>query len=201
MFRGGGMSVTGPSRTASSVGRRLGWLAGTSGVAGILVVSILIGTGVAAPAQLVQGPFETGQGADVGQQSIAYWVWQATQLWGIPTPVPTALSAIVTAPTVLPAVAASFTINTATATNQSVRWTFQETTAAPISTELELRFLDGLTHAAVSLRVYLETRGTVLLGALTFELYWDAGTFAPGAVTVETMQVDVLACASVGLCP
>lgn len=63
------------------------------------------------------------------------------------------------------------------------------------------RFLDGLTHAAVAIRVYFETRATPPLAVLDFYLYWDAGTFAPGAVTVATMQVDVLACSAVGTCP
>ncbi|MGA8664959.1 MAG: hypothetical protein WB809_07860 [Thermoplasmata archaeon] len=193
--------MTPPSGDRTRLTPRLGWMAGSSALAGILAVVLLIGAGIAAPAQLTTGPVETGQGADVGQQGLVYWVWLATQLWGIPTPAPTVLSTAVGAPTLLPAAGASFTINAATSTDPSVRWEFQETTAAPVSTELELRFLDGLTHAAVAIRVYLETRATPPLAVLDFYLYWDAGTFAPGAVTVATMQVDVLACSAVGTCP
>ncbi|MGP8072212.1 MAG: hypothetical protein ACLPZM_03675 [Thermoplasmata archaeon] len=190
-----------PLAPPPSFARRLGWLAGAAGATGILVISILVGTGVAAPATIGPGPAETGQGADIGQASLAYWVWQATQLWAIPTPVPTTLSTTATTPTVLSATASSYTINAATAKDQSVRWEFEETTTAPASTELELRFLDGLTRTAVAVRIYLETRATAPAAALDFLLYWDAGAFAPGAVTIATMQVDVLACTSVGHCP
>ena len=195
------MSVSGLRRAPPATAPRLGRWVGIGGVVGLLALGMFVGAGLGAPALLSPGPTETAQGADVGQQGLTYWVWQSTQLWHIPTPVPTTLSLAVATPTLLSTVASAYTINPALAGNESVRWAFQETTAAPRSTELELRFLDGLTGGAVALRIYVETRATAVPAALVFELYWDAGAFAPASVTVETMQVDVLACTSVGNCP
>jgi hypothetical protein len=104
-------------------------------------------------------------------------------------------------PTLLSAASGSYRIDAATAGNTSVRWEFQETTGVPGSTELELRFTDGLTRAASSITVYLESRAGTLGAPLTFYLYWDAGAFGPTGVTVETMHVDVLVCAGIGHCP
>jgi hypothetical protein len=147
------------------------------------------------------GGTEQGQGTDVGEKTPAYWVWEAAQIWGMPAPLPPRISTTAATPTVLPAASASFRINPAIAGNTSIRWEFRETIAAPGSTELELRFTAGLTGAAVSITSYVETRPGVLPGALTFFLYWDAGAFTPARVTVETMQVTVLVCTSVGVCP
>ncbi|MCI4372464.1 MAG: hypothetical protein L3K02_02295 [Thermoplasmata archaeon] len=170
-------------------------------MASLLLGSAVIGWGLGAPATVAPGTVEQGQGADVGEQTPAYWVWQAAQVWGMPSPVPAMLSTVSLTPTLLPAAGASFRINGATAANTSVRWEFGETTAAPGSTELELRFTDGLSRAASTLTVYLETRPGTLPAGLTFFLYWDAGAFGPSGVTVETMHVIVLACAGIGRCP
>jgi len=176
-------------------------LLGLSIVLVVLVASTVAGWSLAAPATVGPGNTEQGQGADVGEKTPAYWVWQAAQIWGIPSPVPTALSTTSLTPTLLPTTSSSFRINAAAAANTSVRWEFLETTAAPGSTELELRFTDGLSRPATTLTVYLETRPGTLPGALTFFVYWDAGTFGPSGVTVQTMQVNVLVCVSVGNCP
>ncbi|MGA8275884.1 MAG: hypothetical protein WB789_10200 [Thermoplasmata archaeon] len=174
---------------------------------GILVVLALVlastvaGWSLGAPASVGPGTAEQGQGADVGEQSPAYWGWEAAQIWGMPAPVPTLLSTGSSAPTVLAAASSSYRINSATAANTSVRWEFLETTAAPGSTELELRFVDGLTRAASSVTVYLETRPGTLAVDLTFLIYWDAGAFGPSGVTVQTMHVTVLVCTGIGRCP
>jgi hypothetical protein len=173
----------------------------TLAAVGILVGTAFLGWTLAAPSVFQKGVTEQGQGTDVGEGGPAYWVWEAAQLWGMPTPVPALASSTALTPTLLPAISSSFRINAATAGNTSVRWEFKETTAAPGTTELELRFTDGLTRPAVSLTVYLETRPGVLPGALTFFVFWDAGAFGPARVTVETMQVNVLVCAPVGVCP
>ncbi len=176
-------------------------LAGLATATAVLLMAILVGAGWSASAQLIPGPTEVGGGADVGEQAPAYWVWEATQVWEVPAVVPAELSATAGTPTRLPGVGSSFTINAAKAGDPSVRWEFEETTAAPVSTELELRFLDGLSGPAAKVTVYLETQATVRAGALVFYLFWDAGASAPSAITVATMQVDVLGCTAVGTCP
>ncbi len=180
---------------------RLGPWAGLAGAATAVVLAILLGAGWGAPAQLLPGPTETGGGADVGEQALTYWVWEATQVWEIPATVPPALSTVAGTPTRLPAAGASFSIGAATGGATSVRWEFREAPAAPLSTELELRFVEGLSGPAAKGTVYLETQATPRGAALVFYLFWDAGTAAPSAITVATMQVDVLTCAAVGNCP
>jgi hypothetical protein len=182
-----------PSRRSRWVGVALAVVA--------LVALLSVGWSLGAPATIGPGSTEQGQGADVGEQTPGYWAWEAAQIWNIPSPVPGAVSGTSTAPTVLPAATASFRIDPAKAGNVSVRWEFQETTAAPVSTELELRFTDGLSQTAVHVTVYLETRAAAIGAALVFYLYWDAGAYGPSGVNVQTMQVTVLVCTAVGHCP
>ncbi|MCI4366052.1 MAG: hypothetical protein L3K10_08390 [Thermoplasmata archaeon] len=167
----------------------------------LIVTSTLVGWSTAAPSAVLQGPPEQGEGADVGESTPGYWLWQATQVWHVPNPVPPLLSSNPLLPTVLPGTAASDTLNPATAGNSSVRWTFSETTTVSPSKELELRFTDGLARPATLVTVYLETQLFPPLAPLAYTLYWDAGPFGPTGITVETMQVDVLVCTSIGVCP
>jgi hypothetical protein len=170
-------------------------------VLSLILASTVVGWSLGAPATVGPGTTEQGQGADVGEQTPAYWEWEAAQIWSMPTPVPGLVSTSSPAPTVLAATSSSYRINSATAGNTSVRWEFLEKTTAPSSTELELRFTDGLTRSATSTTVYLETGPGTLGAQLTFFLYWDAGSFGPSGVTIQTMHVDVLVCTGIGHCP
>jgi hypothetical protein len=170
-------------------------------VALLLLVLAGVGWTLGAPSTFGPGPFEQGQGAYVGETTPTYWVWDAAQIWAIPTPVPTLGSTHPLTPSLLPTTSASYAINAATSGNTSVRWEFTETTAAPTSTELELRFTDGLSRAPSLITIYVETRNTAPGAALPYYLYWDAGAYGPTGVTVATMQVDVLVCTAVGHCP
>jgi hypothetical protein len=195
------MSVRGHWELVARRSPRTTWAVWAAALAALSLTATVVGWTEGAPATIGPGTTETAQGADVGEKTPAYWLWEATQLWHIPKPTPTALSTTPALPTLLTAASGSYDINSATAGNTSVRWSFQETTAAPRSTELELRFTDGLSHNAAVLTVYIETRATAPTVALTFLLYWDAGTFAPAGITVQTMQVLVQGCPSVGHCP
>jgi hypothetical protein len=172
-----------------------------AGLAAALLVSVALGSVLAASATFTAGSAEQGQGAYVSESGQTYWAWRATQLLTVPTPVPGAVSLLAAHPTVLPAASTDYMIDHGTVGNTSVRWEFREATTAPVSTELELRFTDGLSNTAVKITGYVETRATALFFAVLFYFYWDAGTFAPTSVTVETMQATVLVCASVGVCP
>jgi len=165
------------------------------------ILGIVGGFTLGAATQVAQGPTEYSDGALVAQQDLSYWVWHATILTTIPARVPTAASTAVATPTILPAAGRSYTINAATAGAEAVRWQFSEGTTAPASTELELRLVAGLNGPSSSIRIYLETQAVAPFGALTFFLYWDAGAFPPASLTIETMQVTVLVCTSVGHCP
>jgi hypothetical protein len=167
----------------------------------VLVSAAALGGVLAAPTTISQGTAEQGVGAYVGDQSLAYWTWQSTVLATIPAAVPGGASVNPAAPSILPVGARSYTINAATAGHPAVRWIFQETTAAPMSTELELRFVVGLTNPAAHITVYVETQAAPPGAAHNYRFYWDAGAFAPTAITIETMEATVLACTAVGNCP
>ncbi len=195
------MPVSAGSTTARSPRRGGGSPAWWGVIAATIVGAVLVAGVFGAPAQVGPGATEQAQGADVGEAGPAYWVWEASQVVTIPTPVPGAISTVMTAPTVLPAGSTPYRIDPATAGNTSVRWEFSEETTAPRSTELELRFTVGLSRQAVHITAYLETQSAALAAAILFYAYWDAGAFSPSSLSVETMQVDVLVCTAVGVCP
>ena len=178
-----------------------GWGLTVGAISIAAILGIVGGFTLGAATQVTQGTTENSQGAFVSQASQTYWLWHATILVAIPVPVPAAASTTVTAPTVLPAGGTSYTINPSTAGAESVRWQFAEQTTAPASTELEFRFVAGLNGPSSSIRIYLETQALAPFAAVTYFLYWDAGAFPPTSLTIETMQVTVLVCTSVGHCP
>jgi hypothetical protein len=151
--------------------------------------------------QITSGGPETGQGAYVVEHPLAYWTWRSTQLATIPGVVPARVSLVAGKPTVLPRGGRSYTINAGVAGQTSVFWTFQQTTTAPRSTELKITLVDGLTAPASTIVVYVETSARALGVAANFLFYWDAGTFAPASLVIETMTATVEACTGIGVCP
>jgi hypothetical protein len=164
---------------------------------GVLAIGIVAAVGT----QISNGGTETGAGAYVSEHPLAYWEWEGTALGTIPAAVPPAVSTTVGAPTRMPRGGATYVINPSEAGQTSVEWTFEETTAAPGRTELAITFVDGLTSAASSITVYLETGFRAPGTAVTYSFYWDAGTFAPAALDIETMSTTVQACTAIGTCP
>jgi hypothetical protein len=167
----------------------------------IAVVLIAIGFAAGLGSQITKGSMETGQGAYVTERPLAYWTWHATVLGTIPAAVPPRASTTSGAPTLLPRVGRSYTINAAVAGQTSVAWTFQQTTAAPRAAELVITFVDGLSSTTSTIVVYVETNARALAAPARFVFYWDAGAFAPGTLTIETMTATVQACAAIGNCP
>jgi hypothetical protein len=165
----------------------------------VVVTALGLVTGLGT--QITSGGPETGQGAYVAEHPLAYWTWRSTQLGTIPGVVPGRASIAAATPTVLPRVARSFTINAGVAGQTSVSWTFQQTTTAPRSTELKITLVDGLASPTTTIIVYVETNARALGVAANFVFYWDAGTFAPGALVIETMTSTVQACTAIGVCP
>jgi hypothetical protein len=186
--------VSAEVRTRSGTG--LGTL-----LAVIAVGALAVGIVSAVGSQVTSGATETGAGAYVTEHPLAYWGWHATELTTIPAAVPPAVSTTVGAPTHIGRVAASYVINAAVAGQTAVAWVFEESTAAPDRTELAITFVDGLSSAATTITVYLETAPRAPGAALTFTFYWDAGTFAPESLEIETMTGTVQACTAVGDCP
>lgn len=166
----------------------------------VAVGALALGIAAGVATQITNGGVETGAGAYVTEQPLAYWEWRETAIGTIPTAVPAAVSTTVGAPTRLARFGGSYVLNAAVAGQTSVVWTFEETAGAPARTELVLTFVDGLTPPARTVTVYVET--AVRIGAtVAFTFYWDAGTFAPGALDIETMTTTAQACTAVGTCP
>jgi hypothetical protein len=151
--------------------------------------------------QFGPGTLEIGQGAEVSEHSLAYWQWHQTELGTIPNPVPARISTTVGTPTLLPRGGRTFTINAAVVGQTGVRWTFQETVAAPTSTELVITLSDSLSQSAGTILVYVETAARAPGGTLNYNFWWDAGTFAPGALTIESLTATVQVCSAIGTCP
>ena len=170
-------------------------------LAAVVVAVGAVGIAAAVGAQIGPGPTETGQGAYVTEHALAYWTWHETLLTTIPTPAPAKVSTTIGTPTVLPRAGTSYSINAATAGQVAVAWTFDELTTAPRSTELALTFLDGLASPATTITVYVESDPRAPFVTTAFVFYWDAGTFAPGTLVVETMTATAVACTAIGTCP
>jgi hypothetical protein len=170
-------------------------------LAAIVVTVTTFGVAAGASSQVTQGPAETGQGAFVNEHPLAYWSWHSTTVGTIPQPVPPPVSVVAHTPTRLPRVARSYSINGAVAGQPSVAWTFIEAVTAPRLVELMITFVDGLTGPASTIMVFVELSFRAPAGPVAFVFYWDAGTFAPGSLSIETMTATVQTCAPIGTCP
>jgi hypothetical protein len=170
-------------------------------LAAISVTVTTFGIAAGLSTQVTRGVPETGQGAFVAEQPLAYWAWHATQLGTIPVRVPARASVAVNTPTLLPRGGRSYTINAGVAGQTSVAWTFDETVGAPRSTELVITFVDGLTQPTSTIIVYVETNARAPGFPAAYVFYWDAGAFAPGALAIETLSATVQACSAIGTCP
>jgi len=179
--------------------------AARNGVLGVLVALGLtlaaLGVTAAASTQINPGGTETGVGAYVTEHALTYWTWHETSLTTVPAPVPVRASTTVGTPTVLPRGARTYTINAAVAGDAAVAWTFYETTAAPRASEIAITFTDGLTAPVTSVTIYVETSFRAPIATVAYVFYWDAGTFAPGSLVVETMTTTAVACTAIGTCP
>jgi len=169
-------------------------------VLALVVLASSIGLTVGA-GQVGPGPTESGAGTAQGETSLAYWSWSATRSSTIPTPVPAEVSATVGAPTRLPLVTRAYTLGAATAGHAAIEVVWEETTAAPRSTELVLTFTVGTAAAAVTLHAYVETRAAPPRADVLFEFYWDAGTAVPAGLTIELAESSAAACGAIGTCP
>ena len=165
------------------------------------VATLATGLALAAGSEFTSGGVETGGGTYVSEAPLAYWEWHETSLGTIPNPVPESASVTAADPTPLARAGGSYAINAPTAGQTSVAWTFEETTAAPRSTELVLTFSDGLASAPSTISVFVETGARAPAGTLAFVFYWDAGTFAPIGLDVETLQTTAESCTAIGTCP
>ncbi len=171
-------------------------------VLGVLAVAALAtGLALAVGAEFSSGATETGGGAYVSEAPLAFWEWHETALTAVPDPAPALVSVTEAEPTRLALFGGSYAINAPTAGQTAVAWTFDETTAAPRSTELVLTFANGLSGATTPISVYVETGARAPAGTLAFVFYWDAGTFAPAGLDIETMQATTEQCAAIGNCP
>lgn len=186
-----------PPRRAHAA-RRWAW-------AGTLVALLAIGAGwtVAASFSIGLGSTETGSGAYHPTTQLTYFAEVDSGVGVVPAPAPTTLSTTVGAPTVLPAAATNYGVNTATAGDVGQFWKFTEATTAPVNTELVLRFSvsTGAGPTVTTVTAYVETQATAPGSAITFVLYFDLGAVSAGSITLNNVLEITQQCSAVGTCP
>ncbi|MFZ1024217.1 MAG: hypothetical protein WAN87_08785, partial [Thermoplasmata archaeon] len=170
-------------------------------IASLALTATVIGGVLGASTQFAAGPTESGEGAYVAQTGLAYWSWEQTHVGAIPNPIPARVSVAEAAPTVLPRATAGYTINPAVVGQASVEWSFQESTATPARTELEIRFVDGISQPASSVTIYVESQNAIPAGAVVYEFYWASPAYPPAFLLIESMQASVFVCSAIGACP
>ncbi len=162
----------------------------------VSTLGLTLGAGTLGP-----GRTETGAGSYSSEAPLAYWTWEGTKSADVPTPAPATASTTEDAPTLLARAARSYGVSALTAGQPAIDVEWEETTAAPRSTELVLTFVLGTTTSAVTIHLYVETRAGPLVGDVLFQFYWDAGTATPTDLTIGTAQATAQACTAVGDCP
>jgi hypothetical protein len=181
---------------ASRVDRR-------SFAAGGGTIAVLVVTGLVAGSLVVSGNTGTGGGVQSPASFLAHFQETGVLAATTPAPVPVVLSAVLAAPSRLPAAGGAYLADAGVAGHLAIEWTFSETVGIAISQELEVSLnleydVGAVTHTS-SLTVYAETQAVAIGGTLTFDLYWDAGA-ATGITFVSQAEI-VQACAAVGTCP
>lgn len=167
------------------------------------VALITFGAGYAFAAISVTNGTLTGGGNYVGNAALAYWSLSAgnpTAIGVVPSAVPGSVSVTVGTPTVLPATATSYMVNTGTAGDIAQVLKYTETTAAPLNTEIEVTITVSAA-SVISTTVYVETQATALGANTVFTFYVDVGSASAATVTVSYAEQISQVCSAVGTCP
>ncbi len=194
-------SGRGPS---SSRSRSSPYRSGVRGLlsAGLVVVILVSGFAAAASFQVRVSPEELGgNAADTG--FLSAWQFVGAARGTTPAPLPRIWSAAMATPTRLPRTSGDARVNAGVAGHSAAVWTFNETTALALSTEIVIEYtvdysIGAATHTS-SGTVYIESQPRALPGPLTFTVYWDSGT--AGAVEINSMLEVSLVCSAIGVCP
>lgn len=168
-------------------------------VVGVLALSAV----VAGAAFQVTHSSETASGTQNAADFLTHFPTVGTAFTATPLPVPALLSSTAGAPTLLPAAAASWMLNTGVAGHEAWDWGFSETVGIATSTEIELRFQVtyevGATTLSYSATAYVETQAAAIGANLAFTVYWDGGA-TTGVTVLSQLEISQV-CGSVGACP
>jgi len=168
-----------------------------------VTISLTLGAGLVLAAR-VNNVAETAGGAYVSEGGLTWWSEVALVSGSIPGTVPPATGSVVGTPVVLSAAGSSYRIGAATAGHLAQVFWFNETTAAPLSTEFEIKITVsvGGTPATTTTVGYLETRTTAPGSTLTYLVYFDTGAAAlPGTAFLTTVTQLTQQCTGIGTCP
>jgi len=180
---------------AIGVSRVLLWVA-------VAAVAGLVGAGTAIAAISVTHHVLTAVGSEVSETNLGWWTEWGLYTGTIPATVPPAGGSTAATPVVLAGTDTSYTIGTAVAGHQAVVFVFNESTAAPASTEIEIAFTVGIGGAAsTTTTVYMESQATIPTASLTFDFYFDSGTTTATAIIVTSLGQVSQSCSAVGSCP
>jgi hypothetical protein len=172
------------------------------GWVGIALI-VLLAVGMVSAVFVITTSTGAIRGQSNGSTYLTHWQQTAVSSAATPNPLPAAVSLTVATPTRLAGVSASLRLDPADAAHQAVEWTFTESVGVPVNQEIEVAFAIEYTAGAVSHSVavtaFLESQAAAIGGALTFNIYWDAG--AAAGITFESESEISQACTAIGSCP
>jgi len=191
------LSSRDPPRSRRSARRRAVW-------GGTAVALLLLGGAwtVAVSLSVTPGLTETGGGAYHTTTSLAYLAEVDSGVTTISNSALAVLSPAVGTPTVLAGTSASYALNSLTSSDASQFWVLEETTAAPVNTEVELQFWisTGVVPSVTHLALFVETQATAPGSTLTFTLFYDLGNPGAGTITLNNVLAIDQQCPSLGTC-
>jgi hypothetical protein len=180
----------------TSVGRRSWWLLG---VAVVLLVSV----GIVSASFVLQSNSGHAGGVENGSVFLKNWQQTGALSSATPAPVPALVGLTASAPTRLPAAAASFGLDAGVNGHQALEWTFSESVGILVNQEIEVSFnvqySIGATAHTTTVTAYLESQAATIGAPLSFNFYWDTG--AATGITFTTESEISQACSAVGTCP
>ena len=178
----------------------------TGATAPVLLAVALVASGIGLAAgstlKISKGTVERGQGTGVGFSGVGSW-WSFEKVTsGVVAGVARLGNLSAAAPSVLPANGSvDLLLANGTAGASAEIWTFFASTAAPRSTELELRFgLSGSSGSATA-TLYVEVGPAGVASTVTVRLYLPTTGGSPSVLTTTAVAADSFGCAAVGSCP
>jgi hypothetical protein len=166
-------------------------------------LALFTAVGVAALGIPIVHGNETAAGQGDATTYLTDWQQTGSLLGAVPAPLPAVLSAVNTAPTLLPTANTAYLVAAGIIGHEAAEWTFTESPGIGKSLEIEIDLQIQASVGAVvtthAYTLYVETPAVALGATYTFTVYWDAG--AAAGVTLVSQFALSQACVAVGTCP
>ena len=165
----------------------------------LVVPGVVVGAGL----KVTKGTAERARGLYLAANDLGTW-WVATKfaVMTVPATVPPLASALNGSPTMLPNGTTSLVAANATSGATAIAWSFSLTSAAPLSSEIELRLNVSIAAGpTLHLIIFLVTNASAVSGTATVRLFVPTSGVMPSQTDLESSTVRSLACTAVGSCP